>query len=179
MQGKTLTDDYLAVGKIVKPHGIKGELKVVPYSGAAEELLVFKTFFVQSKSTCERYNVLRNRAQGKFTILQVSGVTSRNAAEDLVGDEVFVLLSDMPELEDDQFYWHEMVGINVVTDNGQKLGQVTSLLDTGANDVLVVSGTGHEYLLPVIDEIIVSVDKEEGVLVVSPFPGLLDINKPE
>lgn len=179
MQDAILTDDFLAVGKIAKAHGIKGELKVVSYSGAAEELLGFKIFYVQCQSVCKSYAVLRSRPQGKFTIVQLSGVASRDAADALIGAELFVLKRDMPVLADDEFYWHELVGLNVVTDKGVGLGRILSLLATGAHDILVVHGNGQEYLLPATNDIVVRVDREEGVVVVRPLPGLLEMNQPE
>lgn len=179
MQDATLTDDYLAVGKIAKAHGIKGELKAIAYSGDLAELLAYQNFLVRGGAVCKVYKVTRSRPQGKFTIVQLSGVTNRDAAESLIGAELHVLKRELPVLAADEFYWHELVGLQVVTDQGVTLGRIESLLATGAHDVLVINGRGQEYLLPATRDIIVSIDQEAGTVVVRPLPGLLEMNQPE
>jgi 16S rRNA processing protein RimM len=106
-------------------------------------------------------------------------IADRDGAEAQVGAEVLVLKSQMPSLPPNEFYWHDIIGVRVVTDQGQELGEVTSLIATGAKDVMVVSGNGNEYLIPVLQEIIVRQDKDAGILVIAPMVGLLEINLPD
>ncbi|MBA3014531.1 MAG: ribosome maturation factor RimM [Proteobacteria bacterium] len=169
----------VAVGTIVKARGLDGEVKVTLYSGDLKELAVFTTILTERSGVVQQYSVEYTRPQGKSVALKLREITTRDQAEALVGCEISVFKSQMPELEADEFYWHEMLGLTVVTDQGKELGTVTSLIATGANDVLVVTGADGEYLIPVIKEIIVHQDNESGILTISPMPGLLEINLPD
>ena len=168
---------YLAFGKVVKPHGLKGEIKVVPFSGVVSDVQIYAEIFLGYDSAEKKYTVKQCRAQGKFAILNLLDVNDRSSSELLVGQKIWVIKESLPELSTDEFYWHEMEGIEVVTDSGQRLGTVSSIMRTGAKDVLVVDGSGKEYLIPVVDEIIVSMDSANRVLTIAPFPGLLEINE--
>lgn len=169
----------VAIGSIVKARGLKGEIKVAFYSGDAQEFATFPSVFLERLGVVEKFTVEHIRPQGNTADFTLRGISTRDRAEAYVGSEVSVLKSQMPELADDEFYWHEMMGLTVITDQGRKLGSVTSLIATGANDVLVVTGAGGEYLIPVIKEIIVRQDNEAGLLVISPMPGLLEMNLPD
>ena len=172
-------DFYVAVGKIAKAQGLNGEVKVIAFSGNPEEFSAYRNIFLAQEHERRAYTIEKSRCHGKFAIVKLREVTDRNAAEKLIGTELFVLKSQMPTLSDDEFYWHEMVGLTVVTDRGQDLGKVTSLIATGGHDVLVVVGRDHEYLIPATRETIVSQDRETGILVVAPMDGLLDMNSPD
>ncbi|MDH3393334.1 MAG: ribosome maturation factor RimM, partial [Desulfobulbaceae bacterium] len=107
-------------------------------------------------------------------ILKFEGVDTCNDAEDLVGYEVWVAKDALPDLSEDEFYWHDFEGLKVVTEDGMELGSVTSLLAAGPYDILVVTGRGHEYMIPARNEFIAGRDGD--TLIISPPDGLLDIN---
>lgn len=171
-------DKLVLVGKVAKPHGIKGELKIFPYSGQAEDFTFFKEIllFDPVSSEGKNFTVTRSRGQGKFALLKLAGVENMDSSELLSGQEVWVRKEMLPPLAADEFYWHEMVGLHVVTDTGQHLGTVSSLFASGSQDILVITGMGHEYLIPAKNEFIVTIDNETKTLVVSPPAGLLEIN---
>ena len=171
--------ELLSVGKVVKAQGIKGEIKIAPFSGVAEDLLPYKEFVLSSGTGPESFTVSKSRVQGKSFILKIDSVNDRDTSEKFVGREVFVAKDDMPVLSDDEFYWHDFIGLQVVTDQGAALGTVSSLMATGANDILVISGKGKEYLVPATDEILVEVNWEAKTVVIAPIPGLLEINDPD
>lgn len=173
--GLNLSEQQVVLGKVVKAQGLRGQLKVAVYSGEPEVFSSLAKVFVGDES----FAVSARRFQGRFAILTLEGVCDRGVAESLVGREVSVLRSQMPRLADDEFYWHEMLGLLVVTDRGQELGTVHSLIATGGHDVMVVVGQGREYLIPMVRELVVRQDSEQGVLVVSPWEGLLEINQPD
>lgn len=167
---------HVLVGKITKAQGLSGELKIAPFSGNPNDLFCFKSIFLDRILGRHSYTVENWRSHGKFAIVKLREITDRDGSDALVGAEVLVLRSQMPTLASDEFYWHEMVGLRVITDQGLELGEVTSLIATGANDVMVVSGHDHEYLIPVLQQIIVCQDKEAGILVIAPMDGLLEMN---
>jgi 16S rRNA processing protein RimM len=172
-------NDLLVVGKIVKAQGVKGEVKILPFSGEPEDLLSYEKFYLNRAAMPEAFTVSQSRIHGKFFVVKLSAVNSREASESLVGLDIFVARADMPVLPADEFYWHEYIGLKVVTDQGQELGTVNSLMATGSSDILVISGKGQEYLVPAIEEIIVEVDFDSKTLVIAPMPGLLEINDPD
>jgi len=171
-------DRYLLIGKVAKAHGIKGEVKLSPYAEDPTNIphyreLLFRGVLGQAGERF--YAVQRCRPQGKFAILALEGVGDRDTAEALIGAEVWVDREQLPELAADEFYWHDLVGMAVETEEGVALGKVSGLLATGAHDVLVVTGRGREVLIPARDEFIVEEDGER--LVVALPPGLLEMNE--
>lgn len=178
-KGQDKHDSLVAIAKVVKAQGLDGELKVIPFSGDPEELASYNKIFLGRGLNRQPYTVGKCRAHGKSSILKLLEIVDRNGSEAFIGAEVLVPKSQMPALASDEFYWREMVGLQVMTDQGQDLGEVTSLIATGGHDILVVTGRGHEYLIPVLKEIIVRQDTEAGILVVAPMAGLLEMNMPD
>lgn len=178
--GKTrkLHEDYALIGKIGKPHGLKGEIKAFSFSQRPESFSAYKSLLlVDPESGVERrFNVILARSNEKTAILHLEGVTGRNEAEALGGLQIWLLKTDLPVLEQGEYYWHEMTGARVITDDGRELGVVSEIFNNKVYDILVVLGQGREYLIPVRDEIVRSIDRETHTLIVSPMPGLLDLN---
>ncbi len=169
--------DYFQIGRIGKAHGLKGELRVSLYSGMPDILHELQEIVLQkSENEHETYSLQKCRWQGRHLIAKLASVADRDASESLNGDEIWVKKSDVPALGSDQHYWFEYEGLIVETDEGIELGVVQDVFATGANDVLVVTGQGQEYLIPIIDDVLVAVDTAAGRIVISPLPGLLDIN---
>ena len=170
-------DDYLLIGKVVKPHGIKGEVKLKPYAGDVSNIPNYDEMLLRKPDSEEGLlcSVSRLRLTGKMAIIKFDGVDTCNDAEALVGHEVWVDKDALPSLSEDEYYWHEFEGLKVVTEDGRELGVVSSLLATGPYDILVVTGHGHEYMIPARNEFIAG--RNGDTLIVSPPEGLLDINK--
>jgi len=168
----------LPVGEITRPHGIKGEMKVYPYSGNPENLQAYSRVLVEMPGEAEAQSfALRScRSQGQFAVIRLAGVDSRSQAELLSGCRVLVRRNEMPQLSDDEFYWHDLQGMSVVTVQGQQLGTVSRLLSTGAHDILVITGRGREYLIPALAEFVVKIEAESGTITVDPPEGLLEMN---
>jgi len=174
-----LQGDYVKIGEIAKPHGIKGEVKVYPYSGRPENFKNYKQIVLQkySDSGTETYKVVKSREQGKLAILELEGVRSRDAAEALQGSTVWLLKGDFQQLDSDEYYLHQLENLLVVTETGRELGRVTAFFSTPAHDIMVVTGKGHEYMIPARADIIRHIDEQGGKITILPPVGLLDINK--
>lgn len=171
-------DGQIAVAKVVKAHGIKGEIKVYPFSGRAEDFLGYRrlTLVEPEHGQAKSYEVEKSRALGNQVILRFAGLTDRNAAEGLRGWEVRVAPELLHSLEPGAFYWHELDGLSVIDDVGRDLGRITALLATAAHDILVITGAGGEYLIPAIDECVAGLAPDGKALMVTPPPGLLEMN---
>ena len=168
----------IAVGKIVKAHGIKGEVKAYPFSGRADDFRGYKRLtLVEPEHGLNRsYVVEQCRPLGNLVLLQLVGLSERSTAEGLRGWEVRISREFLPPLGPGIFYWHELVGLPVITDAGQELGQVTSLLTTPAHDILVITGGENEYLIPVVAQCVAGLAVDGKALIVTPPPGLLEMN---
>jgi 16S rRNA processing protein RimM len=120
------------------------------------------------------YRVLGVRAHQKAMLIKLEGVAGREEAEDFRGELIYVSLDDAVPLETDEYYEHQIVGLQVETDTGERLGEVVETLTLpGANEVLIVHGPRGELLIPVTEEVVVGFDLEEGRILVHPLPGLL------
>lgn len=124
-----------------------------------------------------RYEVLRARLNKGHFILELDGVTDRNTAEALVGCEVSVEKGDLPALSDDEFYHSELLGMEVVTDDGKRLGLITGIMPTGSNDVFVVKGAYGEVLIPSIEASEIKIDRAARSVKVHLLEGLLPDKK--
>ena len=168
---------HVRVGRVIKPHGIKGELKVLPY-GEVEDFRLYREVLLggETSGPGRHLQVVHFRPQGKIALLELTGIVDRSAAEELAGQEVWVAKELLAALAEDEFYWHELVGLRVVTESGRSLGRVKALFATGGHDVLVVRGGGREYFIPARREFMLAVDQEAGLLTIAEYPGLLDLN---
>lgn len=171
-------DGQIAVGKVAKAHGIKGELKVYPFSGRPDDFLGYRrlTLVEPGQGLAKPYAVELCRPLGNLVLLQLVGLSGRSTAEGLRGWEVRIDRELLPPLAAGSFYWHDLEGLPVLTDTGQELGRITSLLATPAHDILVITGGGSEYLIPAIAECVAGLAPDGKALVVTPPPGLLEMN---
>ncbi len=167
-------DDHVVLGKLTSSYGVKGWLKVYSYTSPMEGVLDYPEWVLRRGERLERRQLVQGRRHGKGLVAQIEGVDSREGAEALAGAEILIPKAELPELEGDDFYWYELVGLRVVTADGVVLGRIDHLFETGANDVMVVKGgleadaiDGRERLLPFLpEEVILEVDLEKGVMTV-------------
>jgi 16S rRNA processing protein RimM len=165
--------EFLAVGRIVRPHGIRGLLLVDPIS---EQLLGLKAGAEVWVGVGRSPMVFRElRRHGGRWLLRLDQVDTREQAEVLRGQEVALYLKDLPPLPKDTYYHWQILGLHVIEADGTSLGTVEEILATGANDVYVVRGeSGDELLLPAIESVILDVNLEKEELTVHLIPGLRD-----
>ena len=167
---------HLLVGKVGKAHGIKGEIKFSPFSEDPGNVPHYGELLLCAPDSerCRLYEVSRSRPQGKQAILELTGVTSREQAEALIGCQVWIDKTLLPEPAADEFYLHELEGLTVVTDDGRDLGTVKGLMAAGGSDLLVVVGHGREFLIPARVEFLAGRDGDK--LIVTLPEGFLEIN---
>jgi 16S rRNA processing protein RimM len=166
------------VGKIVNTQGIKGELKVLLQTDFPETRFQRgnKLILVDpEKKTEMTVEVESGRLQKNVYIVKFVGFNDINIVEKYKGWMLKVRASDLLELAVDQYYYHEIIGCSVVTEDGETLGTVTDILTPGANDVWVVTRpVGKPILLPVIDDVVLKVDVAEKQILVYIMEGLID-----
>lgn len=170
--------DQVMVGTVVKPHGIRGEIKMLPVGRLETMPQGRKVTLADPLSGSTRVFVLeKSGSHDRLLILRLQGLADRDSAEMLRGWEVRVARAAIPPLDGNAVYWHELEGVQVRTNEGRTLGTAQQLMHNGAQEVLVVQGDyGREYLIPVVEEFI-SHREANGALVVTPAPGLLELNE--
>lgn len=154
--------DTLTVGVVLKPQGIRGELKVKPYTDTAEDFAAFRRVFLDG----EEYKVLSVRTGGGAVFLGLRGVADRNAAELLRGKEVVIPRSEAPEPEEGRYYVADLLGCDIVTEGGKVLGKLKDVRQA-STDVYTLFDGSRDILFPVADGVVVAVDVENGTIIVN------------
>ena len=153
-------DKNVFVGKVSSPHGIKGWLKVISYTDPIENILSYKEWFINNEGGKKKFSIEDSRIQGKKIIVKLDGIEDRDSAEDLKNKEILVSRIDLPKLEENTFYWNDLLDLPVLDQKGKQIGKVDSLFETGSNDVLVIVNENKErFLVPfIMEEVIRKVD---------------------
>ena len=159
----------MAVGRVTRPHGTDGELRVDPFNPEAPHLRSGATVYLRGS----RYRIERVRWERSSLLVRFWGARRRADVEDWRG-----ALLEIPEgelvREPGSYYVHEIVGLKVVTETGRPIGEISDVLSTGANDVYVVVGPDGEVLVPAISSVVQEIDLETGVVHITALPGLLN-----
>jgi len=167
---------YLAIGQIVGPHGIRGEVKVAPLTDFPERFQNgAKVFLGAQTGTTDAVpaEITASRPHHDRWLILFAHIKDRNAAESLRDLYVLIPEEDAMPLGEHENYAHDLIGLAVYTVDGRPLGQITEILFTGANDVYVVRNASAEVLIPATREVVLSVDIAEGVMKVALPAGLI------
>ena len=161
------TERELVLGKIVSVQGIRGEVKVYSYTDPLSNLLEYRHWHLVRATEVRQVELARGRVQGNVLVVKLKGLNDREEARTYVDFEIRVPKHELPELPKGEYYWHQLEGLRVINGAEQLLGQIDHLLETGANDVLVVrpcpgSLDDRERLLPYIDSCVLHIDLDAG-----------------
>ncbi|WP_308445338.1 ribosome maturation factor RimM [Tepidiforma sp.] len=161
---------FTAVARVLRPHALRGELRVEVFSPTARNIQRGRPVYVRGI----RRIVQRARQAGDDWIIKLSGLETRTEVEDLHGELLEALDSDVLRDDAESYFIHELIGLAVVTAAGEALGTLVEVLQPGANDVYVVHGARGEILVPAIGQVVQSIDLAAGRMVITPLPGMLD-----
>lgn len=163
---------HLAIGRILRPWGVRGELKVEILTEDPTRFQRLETVYVGPQFVPHRLE--RARLHKGDLILKLAGCDDRNAAEELRDLLVNVAMEDALPLEEGDYWFHQILGLEVWTTEGEKLGVVREVLETGANDVYVVRDqSGREVLIPALKDVVLEIDLDAGRMLVELLEGLL------
>lgn len=167
----------VVIGRVTRSHGIRGELRVFPYSDSNESLHRYeKLFFRTSDEEVELLKVENVRPHKKnLVLLKLNGIYTLDSAERFIGADILIKREWMPPLEPDEYYLSDLIGMTVVDEDGRNIGKVTDLLSTEADDLLIITGETNETMLPFREEMVKGVDLESGQITASIPPGLEDL----
>jgi len=163
---------FLAVGRVLRPHGVRGELRVALLTDYPERLPLHHTLYLGPE--LRPYAVEGVRFHKGAALIKLAGCNDRSEAEALRGQLVQIPVEAAVPLEEGEYYQFQVVGMEVVTQEGERLGRVAEVLETGANDVYIVRGPRGEVLIPAIEDVVQELDLEERRMVVAVLPGLLN-----
>lgn len=163
---------FLVVGKLRRPHGVRGEILMEVYTDFPERITAGKTVFLGDDHVPMEIESCRGHQQG--LLITFRGVHVREEAGEMRNRLVFIDSDAIPELAQGEFYHHQLIGLRVFDEHRSPLGVVTSLLETGANDILVVKNDNRkDLLMPITDEVVLNIDLQNGEMLVHLIPGLL------
>lgn len=164
--------DYLIVGRVVRPHGVRGDVAMKIMTDYPERLVDIETLYIGPDY--EPYIIERVRSHKIGLLVKFKEINDRDEAEVLRDQFVNVHISNAIPLEEGEYYLYELEGMRVVTDEGEELGTLTDYIETGANDVYIVSTPeGGEILLPAIPDVIKDVDRDGKIMTVTLLEGLV------
>ncbi|MCK5836942.1 MAG: 16S rRNA processing protein RimM [Desulfobacula sp.] len=159
------TADLFTIGQITGVHGLGGNLKVRSFAESVDTFCPGRSVLLTSEEdTGQRYTILKATPQRKGILLFLEGIDNREQAENLVGKEILIDRAQLPEPEEDTWYWQDLLGLNVVDDRKGFIGKITDIFPTGAKDVLVVTDKTRETLVPMHKHFIESVNIETGTV---------------
>jgi 16S rRNA processing protein RimM len=167
--------EYFELGTLSKPHGIKGALHVYLDVDDPYDYEGLTSIFVQVGNDLIPYFIEDLQVRSNLNLITLEGITTIDQAKDLVGCKLFLPISFLPKLKDDQYYYHEVVGYQVVDSNLGSLGLVKEIYSTGAQDVIVMNYKFKEVLIPLTDEIVPKVDKKNQIVQTNLPEGLLEV----
>ena len=164
---------YLETGKIVGTHGIKGMTRVQVWADSEDFLSNFKVIYLDSEGN-RSLEISRVQPHGNIALVSFKGISTIEEAEKLRNSVIYIDRNDV-SLPEGRYFIDDLIGCSVTdADTGNLLGKISDISETGANDVWHITNNGKEYLVPAIDEVIVSVNVEEKAAVLRPMKGIFD-----
>ena len=155
-------DKKIYLGKISGVHGIKGWLKIHSFSSPPENILNYPKWIINNQGEEECYSVEQGRKQNNKIVVKLEKIDDRNTAESLINSKIQILRSDLPKLSNENYYWSDLVGLSVLNSEETVIGKIESLIETTANDIMVINTSKNERVLVpfVMHEIIKEVNLE-------------------
>lgn len=154
------------VGEISGVFGVKGWVKVFSFTGSRKNILNYSPWLLKKGDNSQTVNVIDGNLQGRSVVAKLEGIDDRDSAAELMGWQIFITPEQLPKPGENEYYWANLIGLTVETVSGETLGTVDYLLETGANDVLVVKGE-RERAIPFLQgQVVTAIDLDAGKIVV-------------
>ncbi len=167
---------YVVLGRVRRPHGVRGEIRVEIITDYPERVAMHDHLYLAPPGRsdhAERCQVESVRPHKGVLLIKLAGYNDREAADGLRGMLVQLPVEEAVPLEEEEYYYFQLEGVEVETETGEYLGRVIEVLEPGAHDVYLVEGPRGEILIPAIEDVILELDLEMGKMLVRPLPGML------
>ena len=155
----------LLVGKINGFFGLQGWVKVFSYTNPITNVLNYSPWSIKVDGNFQSIDITSGREQSKTIVAHIKGIDNREDSQKFIGQDIYINKEQLPELTQGEYYWHELIGFDVINKDEERLGTVDYFVETGANDVLVVKGK-KEYWIPYIEPFLVSIDSKNNKILV-------------
>jgi len=173
----TPRDSLLLIGKVLRPHGLRGLLKIESYAHSRTTFLEARTLFIRAISgKLIEFTVSSVSPYKNSLLIKLDGLDQKEEAENLRGAEIFIKKGSLVRNED-EYFWHEILKLGVYLESGSYLGIVSQIISTGGNDIYVIKDGKREILIPATHEVIKEIDLEKRIMIITPMEGLLDLNE--
>ena len=158
-------DKEVILGRFGAVYGLRGWLKVISFTQPVDNILNYSEWQVQHHGSWKTITLEDSKIHGKGIIVKVQGIDDPDQARLYINNEIAIDREALPKLSEEEHYWRDLMGLTVITKGGVTLGTVKGLLETGANDVLIVQGK-RERMIPYTDEVVISIDQEKKMITV-------------
>lgn len=157
--------DWIVVGRFGRAHGIKGFITVYSFTEPRDNILRYTDWHARIANQWQPLKIVHLEINNKLILAQIEGYREREQVAGLTNVEIAVSRTQLPALEPGEYYWHELVGMQVINQQGQSFGKVIEILPTGANDVLVVQGEEKRHLIPyLLGQYVIEVNPSERLI---------------
>lgn len=156
---------YIVVGKFGRTHGIKGWLRVTSYTNPIDAIINYKNWYIQQNGQWELIKIDHTMLQGNVVLFHIANVNTPEEAQRYVNQELAILQEQLPPLKNNEYYWADLEGMQVIDKNNYVFGIVDHLFNTGSNDVLVVVGE-KRHLIPYLKNVVLQVDLAKKIILV-------------
>ncbi len=157
--------DLIEIGHILGAHGIKGQVKVFSNTSPRKNIVTYSPWIIEQQGLKKTVDV-SGAAQGKNIVAMIEGICDRDQAQALSGAKIFIKRSQLPQLSEGEFYWSQLIGLQVTTTDNIELGIIDYMMETGANDVMVVKGDRERLIPYIMDDVIKSIDLQNKLITV-------------
>jgi 16S rRNA processing protein RimM len=173
------SENLLLIGKVIRPHGLNGLLRILSYAGSEETFLQAKTvFFKSDRAGLTEYRVISINAHKNAYLMKVDGVESLEDAEIFRGAEILIRKDTLRRESDDEYFWFELIGLEVYLESGRFIGTLKEIINTVSNDIYVVKEGDKEILVPALQGVVLKIDLEnKRMIIAGNIEGLLDTDE--
>ena len=176
---KVSPEKLLLMGKVIRPHGLDGVLRIKSYAHSEESFVNVGTIFLQSSSgqTYEYYEVSSVKSHKNIFLLKLRGLDSLEEVEKYRGAKILIKKDSLTRESGEEYFWYELIGLRVYLSRGEYVGRIKHILATGSNDIYVVQEGKKEVLIPAIYDVVKEIDLTNNKMIISEVEGLLDLNE--
>lgn len=168
-------ENLLLIGKVLRPHGVRGLLKIKSYADSdATFLRAGKVYLSTPEGKMDRWELLSIKPQKGHFLMELKGLRTRDKAEEYRNADIYIE-KDVLVKEEGEFFWYELLGLKVYLVTGEYLGSIVQIMPTGSNDIYVVQEGDKEYLIPAIEDVIKEIDIKNKKMIIDPLEGLLEL----
>ena len=175
---KDYPNDLIPIGKVIRPHGLEGLLRILSFAQSEKSFLDSVTIFLKPSSEKPReYSLVSLRPHKKNFLLKLQDVNSVEDAEKFKGAEILIRKDSLSKKNDDEYFWHELIGLRVYLETDKYIGTIKHILPTGGNDIYIVGEGEEEIFIPAIHDVVKKIDLPNKKMIISEIEGLLDLNE--